>query len=325
MTKKACRSLKISLNAERAPHKQSWRMKMSLPNLKGDEMSTFHSFNQKTSEPGLRKPRASRPGPRRLNAETARTHRVKGGSARGYEDASITPKLASFISHDLRHHLSGIYCNVESMSELNTSPAMREELFEEVRSTIHDMTDLLDALILYARSRDALYATPESLNRLVEHTVGMLRSHPDAKQVELVITEAAAIHAWIDRKLLGSAIYNLLLNACQAAKRGDRPARVEVALYENDGSIYIRVEDSGPEMPLSVRKTLFQPFARAEKTESAGLGLMIVESAAKRHGGAIYLDETNSGNTVFMMRLSKFALHAFSQMPPRASCLEEIN
>jgi len=68
------------------------------------------------------------------------------------EPCTICQTMASFLSHDIRHHLSGIYCNAEFMSAPNICPTDRQQLLEEVREAIQNMTGLLDFVLFAAGS-----------------------------------------------------------------------------------------------------------------------------------------------------------------------------
>jgi signal transduction histidine kinase len=217
-------------------------------------------------------------------------------------------RMAQFISHDFRHHLSAVYSDAEFMSDVNTVQADRDALLEEVRTTVRTMTDLLDSLLLFAQTGHPLQPRPGSLNVLIARSVAMVRSHPDAGDVEIVVKEMATVEGWMDGQKLGSAIYNLLLNACQAARRGLSPKRVEITLSQNQSLIHLRITDTGPGVPDSIRKTIFQPFVRADRGSGIGLGLTIAECSAREHGGFVYLEESRPRHTAFVMHLSKLAL-----------------
>jgi two-component system sensor kinase FixL len=70
----------------------------------------------------------------------------------------------------------------------------------------------------------------------------------------------------IDARNLESAIYNSLLNACQAATGSTHAPEVKVHLTEADEWIYVTISDNGPGIPASVSRTLFDPFVTAGKT-----------------------------------------------------------
>jgi C4-dicarboxylate-specific signal transduction histidine kinase len=109
---------------------------------------------------------------------------------------------------------------------------------------------------------------------------------------------------------LGSAVYNLLFNACQAAKLGLAPRRVQVTITEDQG--LVQVTDSGRGVPASVRQTLFQPFVSTEKINGIGLGLAIVDCIVRENGGYVDLEESGPGRTVFGLHLSKYALDSLA-------------
>ncbi len=119
------------------------------------------------------------------------------------------------------------------------------------------------------------------------------------------------IYAWVDSKKLARAIYNLLLNACQSAKKGPGVHKVVVRLSEDNDKIEIRIRDSGPGVAESIRETLFQPFVSAGKENGVGLGLTLAQHVAQEHGGEVRLEKSAPGETVFTILLYKQALEAF--------------
>jgi signal transduction histidine kinase len=141
---------------------------------------------------------------------------------------AITGRMAQSVSHDLRSHLSAIYSNVEFMSESRTTQAEREKLLQDVNAVIQDMTGILDSLLLLSKTGQTLHPRWASLNKMVEHAACMVRAHPDARNVDLVIQDGESVAGWMDCTKLGSAVYNLLLNACQAARLGPAPRKVQV-------------------------------------------------------------------------------------------------
>jgi signal transduction histidine kinase len=232
------------------------------------------------------------------------------GNVPEFERSAANQTLALFISHDIRHHLASIYCNIEFISDPDIRPTDREQLLAEVRGTIHDITDLLDSFLVAVRTERTLHLQPQSMNLLIQRAVGMVRSHPDARECELVICEGPPLQARIDSQRLGAAIYNLLLNACQALKRCSPQKRIETSLWHDDNSICIRVQDNGPGVPDCIRNRLFQPFVSAEKGSGIGLGLTIAQQAAREHGGCLNLEESIPGKTVFVLQLPNLVLDA---------------
>ena len=118
----------------------------------------------------------------------------------------------------------------------------------------------------------------------------------------------------IDARNFESAIYNLLLNACQAATRSTHVPEVKVQVTEVDERIYVTISDNGPGIPASVRRTLFDPFVTAGKSEGTGLGLTLALRIAEEHGGNVCLEESNPERTVFTLSLTKNRLLTLSKV-----------
>jgi len=220
-------------------------------------------------------------------------------------------RMASSVSHDLRHHLSAIYANAEFMSLTKTANEDRLELLLEIREAVQGMTDLIESLLLFSQTGQVLHLLYESVGQLVERTIHSVRQHPDCRDVEIFATDLESVDAWVDGKKLGRAVYNLLLNACQAAKLGTGLPTIVVSLSEDEEKIRISICDSGRGVPESIRQTLFQPFVSAGKESGVGLGLTLAQHVAQEHGGEVKLEESAPGKTVFSILLYKQALQTF--------------
>jgi signal transduction histidine kinase len=216
-------------------------------------------------------------------------------------------RMARSISHDLRHYLSAMYANAEFLSLAATPQKEREELIGEVQSAVHGMTDLLDSLLIFSQTGRALQLDWEPLRGVIEGAVGMLRAHPDARDVRMEIDAVPEVRVLVDRMKLGRAIFNLMLNACQAANRGVGFPRVELSVTQGESSLCVRVIDSGQGVPEAIRGTLFDPFVSAEKESGVGLGLTLALHIAQEHGGTVRLEESGEGRTVFMIVLPMVA------------------
>ena len=216
--------------------------------------------------------------------------------------------MAASISHDLRHYLSAMYANAEFLSIAETPQLEREELIREVQAAVHGMTDLLDSLLIFSRTGDSITPAYESLAFLMERSVSLVRSHPEARGVKLVLESIESIDAWVDAKKLSRGVFNLLLNACQAAKDGAAAPVVTVSLQETAETICISICDNGPGIPAVIRETVFLPFVSSGKENGVGLGLTLTQHIAQEHGGCVRLEKSGPNGSAFSILLPKQAL-----------------
>ena len=222
------------------------------------------------------------------------------------EQLATIGRMASSISHDLRHSLAAIVANSEFLVDSHLTPEQREELYQEVQSGVNLMTDLIDSLLEFARTRESLTPSFSSVCDTVRRAVGAVRLHPRHHARAIEVQCNGHCSAWFDPRKLERALYNLLLNACEAA-----PAvggQVEVNVTENSGSISIAVCDNGPGVEQSIRANLFHPFVSYGKENGTGLGLAVVQKIVQDHGGEIFLERTPDAKTIFRIVLPGHSL-----------------
>jgi signal transduction histidine kinase len=124
---------------------------------------------------------------------------------------------------------------------------------------------------------------------------------------------------WFDPRKLERALYNLLLNACEAAPTVG--GEVEVTAAAVSGAITVSVSDNGPGIADSIRDRLFHPFVSYGKENGTGLGLAVVQKIVQDHGGDITVERTAQGRTVFRIVLPSRPTDATESSPEHFSSL----
>ena len=225
-------------------------------------------------------------------------------------------RMAGSVSHDLRHYLASVYANSEFLASSPLSESERNEILGDIRTAVHGTTELIESMLIFGRTGAAIRRSHELITTLLERALTLLRAHPDAAGVHLTAThcEPAESSALVDGKQVERAIYNLLLNACQAARTGEGEASVQVRLDVRNSMIVIEVEDNGPGVPDNIRNSLFEPFVSEGKQKGSGLGLTLANCVAAEHGGEVLLVTTAPGETIFRMTIARgIAQHSASE------------
>ncbi len=212
-------------------------------------------------------------------------------------------RMASSISHDLRHPLTAVLANAEFLADAELTPAQREELYLEIRVAVNRLTDLIDSLLELSRPAESLNLVETSVERTIGRAIELVRAHRQFQSIALNIESQGLHNAQFDPRTMERVFYNLLLNSCQAAQLSGSHVGVEVA--ERDGDLTIQITDDGPGVEASIRDKLFQPFVSYGKENGTGLGLTIAQKIVQDHQGSLHLESSVPGRTVMQIILPR--------------------
>jgi signal transduction histidine kinase len=216
-------------------------------------------------------------------------------------------RMASSVSHDLRHYLAAVYANAEFLASPMLPASERAELFDEIRLAVNGTTDMLDSLLIFGRTGAALQRVETSMTALANRAVALVRTHPDAEGVIVRVNPGPDITAAMDAKQMERAVYNLLLNACQSARHSSDRREVSVSVDGDGTTASVTITDSGLGVAEGVRENLFDPFVSLGKQKGTGLGLTLAWSVAREHNGGVQVVSSRPGEAVFRLTVSRVA------------------
>src|SRR6266705_2203595 len=206
-------------------------------------------------------------------------------------------RMASSISHDLRHSLAAVMANAEFLCESNLTPGQREDLYAEIRVAVKQMTDLIESLLEFSRTRESLHPSYGDVRQAVDSAIKALKAHPEFQRVRIRVSWEGTTEGWFDFKKLERALLNLLLNACEVVPVEN--GQIEVELRRNGQNLEIRISDNGPGIAEAVRGRLFEPFVSYGKENGTGMGLTVVQKILQDHGGDVAVEQSSPEGTTF--------------------------
>ena len=250
----------------------------------------------------------------------------KSGALLEAERLATIGRMASSVSHDLRHYLAAIYANSEFLASRNLSEEERSEIFGDIRAAVHGTTDMIESLLIFSRSGENVRRSSELIATLLDGAIALVRAHPDADGVTFTTnySEPTTTMAKVDGKQIERAFYNLLLNACQAAKLNSSGPQVAIFLDVLHEQVTVRVVDNGPGVPDGIRESLFEPFVSEGKQKGTGLGLTLAHTIAEEHGGELVLAASRSGETIFQIQIPRELLHGSQPSGAESQCPTEV-
>jgi signal transduction histidine kinase len=210
-------------------------------------------------------------------------------------------RMASSISHDLRHSLAAIVANAEFLCEANLTAGQREDLYAEIRVAVNQMTELIESLLEFSRTREFLHTSFGDVRDAVNRAIQSVKAHPEFQPIAIRVSCEGTTEGQFDFKKLERALQNLLLNACEAVAQ--KSGEISIDLRRMGEGLEIRVSDNGPGIAEAVRGRLFEPFVSHGKENGTGMGLTVVQKILQDHGGDVVVERTSSAGTTFKVSL----------------------
>ena len=238
---------------------------------------------------------------------------------------STQKQFSANAAHELRTPLAVLQTNLE-VFEKKQEPEMVEyqQLFTMIKEQTARLSQLVGTLLDMTNLKSVPRTDHVSLEELVDEVFCDL--DPVAEKAGISIhfddnssqdwhtdvhtPDASALNNNI-RNITGSyvllyrAVYNLVENAIKY----NRPnGSVTVSVKEKNGQAMILVKDTGIGISPENQKKIFDPFFRVDKSRSramggAGLGLALVDSIAREHGGSVKVLESNEKGSIIALML----------------------
>ncbi|MGH9454098.1 MAG: sensor histidine kinase, partial [Terriglobia bacterium] len=205
-------------------------------------------------------------------------------------------RMATTVSHDLRHSLSAILAYAEFLSEGRLGESRRLEFYAEIRQAVDQMTDQLRALLEFSKSKVAYRPVYSDIAVVIRRALHTLRARPEFREIQVITSFEGASEGWFDPGRIEQMFHNLLLNACEAAPPSS--GHIKVITRQTAAGLEIWVADNGSGIPEEIRDNLFQPFVTAGKDNGIGLGLAAVQKIIQEHGGQVNVERTGAEGTV---------------------------
>jgi two-component system sensor histidine kinase KdpD len=230
----------------------------------------------------------------------------KAAVAEGLSQANdLRTALLEAVSHDLRTPLASIRALTTGWlaPDVHLSDAETQESIAAIDEEAQRLTKLVDNLLDMSRLQTgalSLTLRPVGLDEIVP---AALASLSQGSQDVVVDVPETLPPVNVDAALLERAIANLVDNAVRHSPAG-RPVKVEAGVVA--GSVYLRVVDRGPGIPVAQRDLVFQPFQRLGDVSSetgVGLGLAVARGFVEAIGGEISVEDTPGGGLTMVISL----------------------
>ena len=236
--------------------------------------------------------------------------------------------VSNSIAHDLRTPLAELRSRLEELSLTRPGP---EETFAEIDGAVADVDRVIrifNALLRLAEIDTGMRRSgfvPVSAADIARQAVDFYLPAAELKEISLSYGGKGPADISGDPVLLAQALGNLIDNALKYTSDGGLIS-VEVQTL-TDGKVWISVADDGPGIPDEEKPKVPTRFYRGDAsrgTPGVGLGLTLVESVAKLHGGVLELADNNPGLRVHMVIPAHAAGPSADTGRPTAAGISEV-
>jgi signal transduction histidine kinase len=221
------------------------------------------------------------------------------------------------VTHELKTPIASIRLYLETLQARATTEEQRRQFYDIMLADAdrlhHTVDQVLKAGVAREKPKSARRAAVDVASLARECVdLALLRHHLKPGEVSLESHDDGALVVRGDAEELRTVIANLLDNAVKYSAP-DVHVTVSVAAPAPD-TIWVRVQDRGVGIPKKQLKRIFNRFYRVQsrglkQVKGTGLGLYIVRSIARAHGGRVFAQSEGEGHgATFTLELPRLSV-----------------
>ena len=219
------------------------------------------------------------------------------------EKMSAFGQLSAGIAHEVKNPLAGILGYTQlSLKKVEKDTPVFSNL-KTIEKETKRCNSIIGNLMKFARQEQAEFS-PTEINQVVEDAIGIVAHQLGVNQVRIEkdLTEDLP-DVMGNANQLQQVLMNIMINAQQAMDGQPGTVRAATRLPE-EGTLEIRISDTGPGLPEEIQKRIFEPFFTTKPAgKGTGLGLSVTYGIIKDHGGSIRVESPPGEGATFIVTL----------------------
>jgi two-component system NtrC family sensor kinase len=219
-------------------------------------------------------------------------------------------KLSASVAHEINNPLFSILTYAKLIrrrideGELNEEAAMalRKQVIV-IENESSRCGDIVKGLLDFSH-RTGVEFEPNSLRRIIERALSMLRHHLEMRQIDVTREYNCENDELLcDGRQIQQAIIAPCINSIEAMPQG---GTLTIRTSSDDSTVTVAIIDTGVGIPREVISRIFEPFFTTKEGEAGlGLGLAVAYGVVQRHAGWIDIDSVRDRGTTLSITLPR--------------------
>lgn len=215
------------------------------------------------------------------------------------------------VAHELKTPLTSIKASTEILQD--DIEEMEKGLQKQFLGNIENEVDRLARLVNHIldiekleNNRQKLRLKKNSLDRTMKLVITNLFSLAKDKGIELYFVNSRPLNLYYDEDRIIQVLTNLISNAIKFTDKENSVIKIGYCIESKHVEVF--VEDMGKEIDESDKEYIFDKFYQSAnqntlKPKGSGLGLAICKQIIQKHGGEIWLKNSNKNGSIFVFTL----------------------
>jgi len=213
---------------------------------------------------------------------------------------SAMGEMVASMAHQVRTPLATAILYASQMSSPALDNEKRQRFSQKILERLQYLERQVNDMLIFAKDGRLAMET-FSLAELLDHLRETVKDYTVSGRIDLQIINEVQNDAMLgNENALRGALLNLLNNAVDAV---GQVGCIRISVGQLDGfKLRIVIKDDGPGIDQELRQRIFEPFFTT-KPQGTGLGLAVVDSVVKAHGGHVHVESEPGLGTVFSIIL----------------------
>ncbi|WP_259394784.1 PAS domain-containing sensor histidine kinase [Shewanella sp. SR44-3] len=213
---------------------------------------------------------------------------------------SALGKMVATLAHQVRTPLSAALLYASNLASPKLSDAVKVKFQSKLIDRLNELERQVNDMLLMAKGRQDGAAENVTLEQVIQTVLANCEPIAEQKNCLLSVSNESKLTLSANLSALSSAINNLVVNSFEAGAD-----KVHISAMDKGDTLILDVMDNGKGLAPLMQQQVLEPFFTT-KSQGTGLGLAVVQSVVKSHGGSLQISSQESMGCLIRLSFPHF-------------------